>query len=294
MKSLLHLTLSLGLTAGAIIGPSIVRPTPAIAIPETEAVKRFEAIPVFTVTNPEGAPILAALPDPKDNTKQIQLANFFMSAKDAQAFLKALKTNSPEVGKTAKIVPISLKQAYNITIQNKDKQESLIFQFLPPQEQIKFALDILNKGKPAAEQLQTFNGVPLFYVVGGQEKGLLTISDQTGKNKIIPFYFRKQDLDKSLEQLKGQNQNLSESTTIEVTSLDRVFSSMLQESGDAIEQVTLIPSADAINYTLQQQQKNAPAQAAPKSDAPKPEASSDEPTSESPKADAPESEAKPN
>ena len=257
MKSLLHWTLTLSLTAGAFVGPSMVRSMPAIAIPESEAVKRFASIPVFTVTNPEGSPILATLPNPKDKTKQIQVANFFMGEKDAQTFLTALKTNSPKLGSQAKIVPISLKQAYDITTQNKDKRESLVFQFLPTEEQVNFALGIVNKGKPANEQIKTFNGVPLFYAVGGEEKGLLTVSDQSGKNKIIPFYFRKQDLERSLEQLNKQNKALSASTTIEVTSLDRVFNSLLQETGDAVEQITLIPSADAINYTIRQQKKGA-------------------------------------
>ncbi len=276
MKSLIHWTLTLGLTAGAFIGPSIIRPIPAIAIPESEAVKRFERIPVFTVTNPAGSPILATLPNPQDKTKQIQVANFFIDEKDAQAFLKALKTNSPELGKEAKIVPISLKQAYTITTQNKDKQESLIFQFLPTQEQLTFALDILNKDKPEAEQLKSFNGVPLFYAVGGPDKGLLTVSDQAGKNKIIPFYFRKQDLERSLEQLQKQDQALGKSTAIEVTSLDRVFDSLLKETGDAIEQITLIPSADAIQYTIQQQKGTSPAQEGEsKTDAPKQETKDD-------------------
>lgn len=248
MSRLMHWSLIATLAGSAVVGPSLTRS--AIAIPEADVLKRLEPIPVFTVTDPKGTPVLASVPNPQDKTKQIQIAYFFMGQSDAQTLVKKLKTDKPDVGKGAKVVTLSLKEAYKIQEQNKDKKDQLVFQFLPTQQQVESAKTVL---KQSGQEVKDFNGIPLFYAVGGEKKGLLTL--QQGDKKVIPFYFSQQDLQGMLTQLKQQDAKLSSSTSIAVTSLDRVVGSLFKEKGADIEQITLIPSRDALNYVLEQQKK---------------------------------------
>ena len=183
-----------------------------------------------------------------------------MGVEDAQSFLDELKASDPEMGRQAKIVPISLKRAYDITSRSKEKQDSLIFEFIATQEQIKFALDILNKDKSKAAQLKTINAIPLFYGIGGPNKGYFSLSDRSGTKKIIPLFFRKQDLEASLAELGQQNPTISESTLVKVTTLDEVFQALLKEADDAVEQLTLIPSVDAVQTAIQLGREDAPSQ----------------------------------
>lgn len=251
MKSLIRWSVILGLVGSSVFGPAISQQMAAIALPESEVLKRMEGIPLFTVTNQEGVPVLATVPNPQDKNKQVQVATFFTSQQDAQTLVNNLKTKRPEIGKIAKVVPISLRQAYELAQQNKDNKENLVFQFLPAQQQVQSALTLLQQGGQKVEQ---FNGIPLFYAVGGQDKdkGFLTL--EQGQTKVIPFYFNKQDLQTVLDQLKQQNPQLGATTKIEVTTLDQVISSMLQEDGPTVAQIQLVPAREALDFVLKEQQ----------------------------------------
>ena len=269
MNRLMHWSLIATLAGSGVVVPSVTRNMTAVAIPEADVLKRLERIPVFTVTDPKGTPVLASVPNPQDKSKQIQIAYFFMGQTDAQALVSKLKSDKPEIGKEARVVTLTLKEAYNIQNENKDKKDQLAFQFLPTQQQLESAKTVLTKN---GEDPQKFTGIPLFYAVGGKDKGLLTI--QQGEEKVIPFYFSQPDLDGMLAQLKKQDAELSASTTVEVTSLDRVVGSLFKEKGGEIEQITLVPSRDALEYVVQQQKANG-GQAAPAANpeaAPAPEA----------------------
>jgi hypothetical protein len=251
MKGLIRWGLVFSLAGGGFVGTSLLQQPLAIAIPEAEAVKRLETIPTFAVTDGKGSPVLAAVPNPKDKSKKIQVATFFMSQTDAQKLVDNLKANKPELGKAAKVTLLSLRDAYEITKKNKDKQEELVFQFIPTQEQVDYAKAIL---KENGQEVKQFNGVPMFFAVGGKEKGLLTI--EQGKNKVIPFYFRKQDLQGMIDELKKQKSELSATTKIQVTSLDRLVSSLLKAEADTAGQIMLVPDRSALDYALQEQKKN--------------------------------------
>ncbi len=253
MNRLMHWSLIATLAGSGVVGSTLTHTKSAIAIPEADVLKRLESIPVFTVTDKKGTPVLASVPNPKDKTKTVQVAYFFMGQNDAQTLVKKLKDSKPELGNTAKVTTISLKEAYNIQNKNKDKKEELVFQFLPTQQQLESAKAILKKNGQEAKNL----GIPLFYAVGGKDKGLLTL--QQGKQKVIPFYFSQQDLEGTLTQLKKQDAKLSSSTSIAVTSLDRVVGSMFNGKGPEIEQITLVPSRDSLQFALQQQKGAQPA-----------------------------------
>ena len=248
MKSLIRLGLTLSLLGGTVLGQTLVAPAPAVALSEADALKRLEAIPVFAVTNKEGIPILASVPNPKDKAKQVQIATFFMSQQDAQSLVTVLKKQKPDVGNSAKVVALSMRQAYDLKTKNKNKAESLVFEFLPPKQQIDDAVAVL---KQNGQDVKQFNDIPLFYSTGGKDKGLLTI--EQGTNKVIPFYFNKKDLQGMLDQLKQKDPKLSSTVKIEVTSLSKVLDSLLKENSAGIQQITLVPDKAALQFALEQQ-----------------------------------------
>jgi Tic22-like family len=248
MKSIVRLGLTLSLLGGTVFGPSLIQTPAAFAMPEADALKRLEPIPVFTLTNGQGIPILASVADPKNKAKQLQIATFFMSQQDAQSLLTTLKTQKPDLGKDAKILSLSMRQAYDIKTKNKSKADTLVFEFLPPKQQVDAALAILKKD---GQNVKEFPDIPLFFAIGGADKGLLTL--EQGKEKVIPFYFNQQDLQGMLDQLKQRDPKLSSTTKVQVTSLSKIVDSLMKENSAGIQQITLVPDRAALQYALQQQ-----------------------------------------
>jgi Tic22-like family len=248
MRSLVKLGLTLSLLGGAVLSSAVVRTPTAMAIPEADALKRLDPVPVFAVANQEGVPILGSVPNPKDKTKQVQFMTFYMSQQDAQGLVTMLKTQKPDIGKNARVVTLSMRQAYDIKNKNKDKAETLVIEFQPTKQQVEAAVAVL---KQNGKSVKEFNDIPLFYAIGGTDKGLLTI--EQGKNKVIPFYFNKQDLQGMLDQLKQKDPKLSSSTTVQVTSLSQIVGALLKDNSTGIQQITLVPDRTSLEYALQQQ-----------------------------------------
>jgi len=249
MNPLLRWSVIASLLGSSLLGPSLLRITRAIALPESEVIKRLETVPVFTVTNEKGSPVLIS--DPKQKAGP-QVATFFVSQKEAQGLLNQIKTKNAALGKTARVVPTSLGKAFELARQNRDKKD-VAFQFVPTQQQISAAEALLRKKDPKFKQ---FNDVPLFYAVDTKTNGLLSITSKQDNSKIIPLYFNQQDLQGLVDQLQKQKPQLAATTQIQVTSLSRVIASMLQENTPEINQVTLVPSPEARAFlsSLQQSQ----------------------------------------
>jgi Tic22-like family len=248
MRSLIRWGLALSLLGGGMIAAPVLQPSAAIALTEAEALKRLERIPVFTVTDPKGNPILASAPNPKDKSKRIQFVNFFMNQQDALGIINTIKSQNPEVGKTATLKAIPLRQAYEFKNKNKDKAETLVFNFIPQKAQLDAAMDILKKD---GKTVQQFNDIPMFFPADSSGKGLITF--QIDKQTIIPFYFNKQDLQGDLEQIKKQNPKQGAKTVIKVTSLSLVLESLLKGKDQSTQQITLVPDRSALQYAVQQQ-----------------------------------------
>ena len=170
-----------------------------------------------------------------------------MSQQDAQSLVTVLKKQKPDVGNTAKVVALSMRQAYDLKSQNKDKAESLVFYFLPSKQQIDDAVAVL---KQNGQDVKQVNDIPLFYGTGSKDKGLLTI--EQGTNKVIPFFFNKKDLQGMLDQLKQKDPKLSSTVKIEVTSLSKVLDSLFKENSAGIQQITLFPDRSALQFVLDQ------------------------------------------
>jgi S1-C subfamily serine protease len=252
MKSLICFGLTLNLMGGIFFIPSLVQPPIAVALPESEALKRLESVPVFAVTNQDNVPILGKIVNPKDRSKKIRVMTFFTSQQDAQNLVMKIKEQKPDIGKNAKVTTLSMRQAYNIKVKNKDKADSLVIEFKPVKQQVDEAIEVLRQNGKAVKE---FKDIPLFYAIGGPEKGLLTIEQKN--KKVIPFYFNLQDLKGMLDQLKKKDPQLGSTTTIQATSLSKIVSSLQKDNSAAIDRITLVPDRTALEYALKQQ-KNSP------------------------------------
>ncbi len=237
MKLLVRWSVIASLLGSSVLGPVLLDQSSAIALPEAEVLERLQSVPVFTVTNAQGSPVLASNPQEKNGP---QVATFFVSQKEAQGFLSQVKARNAELGKTAKVVPTPLGKAVEVARQNKEK--NIAFQFVPTQEDVKSAEALLRKQDP---NFKKFNDVPLFYAMDTKTKGLLSLTTSQDKSKIIPLYFNQKDLQVIVDQLKKENPQLGATTQIQVTSLSNVVASMLKENSPEISQITLVPSAES-------------------------------------------------
>lgn len=221
----------------------------AEAATEQEVFEKLEGIPVFTITDEQGTPILGSLnQDPANADRQLLL--FFLNPDDANALINQIKSSNPQVGNQARVIVRSMNDAYKVIQDNQD--EAIAFQIVPSQTSLDSARKILaDQGKPA-DQLPN---VPVFFATGGQDEngeGLLTLQ-QEGQ-QIVPFFFEQKDLEGLIDRARQQQADVAQGTEIQVTSLFQVLDSMIADEDAATrdtERFTFVPSREAFEYVIE-------------------------------------------
>lgn len=84
-------------------------------LPEPHMMQRLESVPVFIVTDNVGQPFFVTYDDGQ------QVCTFYFDQKDANATLEWIKTENPDLGDTARVIHITLHQAFNLA-QETQKQ----------------------------------------------------------------------------------------------------------------------------------------------------------------------------
>lgn len=263
MKSLFRRGATAGLVGGVLIGSLFAGVAQVLALTQEQIVQKLRPIPVFTITNPQGAPLVA---NPPNGQKGSPVAGVFITQKDAQAFLDTLKSKNPDLAKNVKVTPVSLAEIYQMEVSNQGKADALEFAFVPSQQQVDSALGIL---KQSGQQVQQFNGTPLFVARGGEKKGYLTI--QQGGKAVIPMFFKKEDLQNLVERFKQQQPNDAAKIEIQVLNLEGVIEVMRTKNDPQLEQIVLIPPKETVEFIRSNmgnqqgggQNKPAPAKPAP-------------------------------
>ncbi len=239
MKSLMRFGTSLGLIGTAVVGAMVIGSARAQALPDNQIIEKLQPIPVFTITNQQGAPLVAS---PQQGESGAPVAGVFMSQQDAQAFLTRLGSNNPDLVRGVQVVPISLGDVYKMSRQRGNPQDRLEFAYIPTQQQVDVAKQLLTqRGGPNAAN---FQGVPLFIAKGGRDNGYLTI--QQGNEKIIPVFFEKQGLQNLIDRFKQQQPNEAVNVTIEVINLEGMIQTLQQSNDQQLNKLVLIPSRDAL------------------------------------------------
>lgn len=84
-------------------------------LPESHMMQRLESVPVFIVTDSSGQPFFVTYDDGQ------QVCTFYFDRQDAIATLDWIKTENKELGDTARVIHITLHQAFNLA-QETQKQ----------------------------------------------------------------------------------------------------------------------------------------------------------------------------
>lgn len=238
-QSIARWSATLGLVGSTLIGGLCGGSLPALALTEQEVFTQLQPIPVFTVTDNEGAPLVAA------EAGKPSFAGAFISQKDALAFIEELKRSNPEIGSKVQVVPISLGEIYQINHKaGQSGNDNVRFAYVPAQAQVDQALATIKQDNPQASE---FKGVPLFVARGtGEQQGFLTI-DIEGK-PMIPFFFDK-------EQLQERIQNMN--VKIEVVPLEGVIQAMNNGNDEFLKNILLVPSRESVAF-LETLRQNSP------------------------------------
>lgn len=254
MKSLIRWSATLGLIGTVLLAP-LTGSNNALALPEAQIVEKLKLVPVFTITDAQGAPLTASVPN---GDKQTSVAGIFISQQDAQAFIDKLKAKDPQLAGTVKVVPVSLAEVYQMDKANQNKPDELEIAYVPMKQQVDAAVALL---KQQGQQVNQFNGVPMFVATGGPEKGYLTI--QQGEQSIIPIFFNKDDLQTMVARFQQQQPDLAGQVQIKVVDLEGVIETLQKSDDPQLNQLVLIPPRETIEYLRANQPANPAGQATP-------------------------------
>ena len=249
MKSLIRLGLVLGIVTSTLFGPS-VKDMSALALSEEEVLQKLTPVPVFTITDQNGSPLVASIKrEGSDGNSSV--AGVFISKSDADAFVEKLKVDNPDLAATVKVVPVSLGEVYEMSQSGQTGNQKLKFAYVPIKRQVESAKALLQQEGQNANQ---FNGVPLFLAKGGPDNGYLTI--QRGEKQVIPMFFNKEDLQGMLDRAKTQQPDTFSSVKIEVVNLEAVIDALSKDDDPFLEKIIFIPPRESLEFVQELQQKS--------------------------------------
>lgn len=240
MKSMFSLGAKLGIVSSAIVGSAIFGTMSAFSLPQDQIVQKLGPVPVFTITDAKGAPLVASN---DDNKKEGGVAGVFINQKDAEAFVNQLKTKNPELAKTVRVVPVSLGEVYKLDQASSSKPNSLDFAYVPAKQQVDAAMALL---KQSGQDEKKFQGTPLFVAKAGKEKGYLTVKQ--ADKQVIPFFFNKEELQSMLDRFKKQQPDLASTVEIQVVNLEGVIETMQSRNDTQLNQIMLVPPKASIDF----------------------------------------------
>ena len=241
MKSIIRRFAALGIAGGAIIGSTMIGSISALALPAEQIEQKLGPVPVFTITDNQGAPLVASAPDQKDKPG---VAGVFINPQDAQSFVEQLKKKDPKLAQSVRVVPVSLGEVYKLDQASQNKPNSLDFAYVPEQQQVDAAMNLMRQ---SGQDAKKFNGTPLFVARAGKEKGYLTIK-QDNEQQVIPFFFNQEELQSMLQKFKQQKPDLAATVEVQVVNLEGVLKTLQTGTDQDLNQIVLVPPKASIDY----------------------------------------------
>ncbi|MEL6578816.1 MAG: Tic22 family protein [Cyanobacteria bacterium J06621_12] len=238
IKPLIRWSITLGVAGATFFSWGAIENLVAIALPEEEVLEKLAPVPVFTIADEQGAPLVASGED------EAKVAGVFISQGDANEFVNQLKTENPELAEKVKVVPVSLGEIYKLAGSAEGEENALNFAYVPEEEAVTSAKTI---GEENEQPYQ--GGVPLFVARGGEGKGYLTF--ERNSKQVIPFFFDKAQLEAMVARFKEQEPEVAASVDIEVHPLEGVIETLETGSDEILEKIVLVPSAESIEFLQQ-------------------------------------------
>ena len=237
IKPLVRWSITLGVAGATFLSWGVLENLVAIALPQEEVLEKLEPVPVFTIADEQGAPLVAS------GENEAKVAGVFISQEDANEFVNQLKTENPELAQKVQVVPVSLGEVYKLseTAQGEGQENALNFAYVPEEEAVNSAKTI-----GEANQKPYQGGVPLFVARGGEGKGYLTF--ERNQQQVIPFFFDKAQLEEMVARFKEQEPEIAANVDIEVHPLEGVIETLETGSDEILEKIVLVPSTESIEF----------------------------------------------
>lgn len=248
MRSIFRWSAALGLASSIVLGSLFTGALEALALTREQIIQRLGHVPVFTLTDAQGAPLVSSQ---GEGQRATTVTGVFISRADAQRFLDTLRSNNPQLANSVRVTPVSLAEVYELASQQPDNANRVQFSFVPVQQEVQSALQILQR---SGQTTQRFEGVPLFIArSSSQQGGYLTI--RQGDREVVPIFFSQAELQAMLDRLRPQQPDLVNQVTIQVTSLEGVIQMLQSSNNEELNQIFLVPPQDSVEYirTLQPQ-----------------------------------------
>lgn len=252
MKSLIRKGATL-LTAGALaIGSVLAAGAEAIALTSEQIVQQLSNVPVFTITDESGSPLVSEMSENDDVPPVTQV---FISQEDAQAFIEGIRSNAPDLANSVQVTPVSLARIYEVALMGQNQDTRLEFIFVPEREQVQSAVRI-EQEDVTDEGVNEFSGVPLFTArsgIGTEDIGYLTI--QRGDQEVIPVFFAQEDLSSLLDEIETSQPELAGTLSPHVIRLEDLIYTLETTDDEQLSQIRLIPSSETLRFLQQQQEQ---------------------------------------
>ncbi|MDP8965131.1 MAG: hypothetical protein M3O33_14350 [Cyanobacteriota bacterium] len=240
MKSLVRWSATLGLVGSAMLGSLSIGNLQALALPDEQVVQKLQSVPVFTITDAQGSPLVASVPNGQN--KAVAVAPAFLSQRDAQAFVDRLKTNKPDLAKAVQVVPVSMGDVYKLIKDNQNKPDGLNFQYVPVQQQVQSAQAIVTQ---AGQQGQQFQGTPLFVATGASPQEFVVFPQPDGQ-QAVPFFFDKDQLQGIVDKIKQQKPDTK--IQITVVPLESLIQKLQSSNDPFVQKIQLVRSQEADQF----------------------------------------------
>lgn len=224
MKSLFRLTATLATWLSTTLG--------VLALPMEEVSRILQGVPVFTIVDADGAPLVAKQDDGKKTT------GVFISQQEANAFLQELRRTKPDVAAQLIVQPVALGEVVKISESQGRKADPLSFAYVPLNGEVENARRI-----PGNEYQ---GGVPLFVARGGDDASYLTI-DQDG-NQIIPFFLKFSQIKDMVARFKQEQPTMANTIVIDVIAMENVISTLQSSNDEMLKQMRIVPTQEAVQF----------------------------------------------
>jgi len=232
MKSLLRISATLGLVGVTTIGTWLGATLQVLALPTEEIVKILQGVPVFTIVDAQGAPLVAVGDDNE------RVTGVFISQAEANGFLQELKKQKPDVGSQVSVQPVSLGEVVKIAQANANQPDPLAFAYVPIPSEVQAAQRMPNT--------EYQGGVPLFVARGGEDQGYLTIQQEN--EQIIPFFLEASQIKEMVERFKQEQPSMANTVVIDVVAMENVISTLATSNDDMLKQIRIVPTQEAIQF----------------------------------------------
>jgi hypothetical protein len=235
MKSLAHWGATIGLIGSTLLTTWFGSPMKALALPEADVVKVLGPIPVFTISDDKGTPLVLQ----GNGTDKQQVTPVFFSQDEAQKLYQRFVKEKPDESKNFKVRVLSLANTYKFAMENAKASQKLLVEYVPSLSQVESAKKILTA---AGQQYQGF--APLFVARGtnGKEETFPVILINNEQH--IPLFFEESQAQDFITQLKKDKPELVATVKIDVIPLDSILTAFGSANDEFIQKVVLWPTKE--------------------------------------------------